>query len=299
MPDIPANQAVYYNSWPPMWVKMSDHHLYVCRHCFDIASNAQRDPSSSFANYYGDSIQVTMGYRWIKSDNTIINKTASDFTMPYVVDGINQAASPKTQDVACIDLKSSLDVPAINLANAQSLTQGTPCYCIDCNGKIIQATFIGLWVIDTAGSTIDPNYGFPMIGSPSSTQGAMWVFVDTQGYKNVWLHDSGDLWFVEISPPSAPEAGDGVLAMLPTHIHTASDYYHEPIVATDVGELSEYLKTITPSQLSDEFVAWEQYWQGRGVTYQFLNAPRGNDALASETVEQQILQVVQQIAGEI
>lgn len=281
---------------------MSDQHLNVCAHCFSVSDFAQRDPSSSFASYYGDSLQVVMGYRWIKSDNTIINKTASDFTQPYALDGEIYPGSPKYQDVACIDLKSSLDVPAVTLANAQSLTQGTRCFCIDCNGKVIDFTFICLWVLDTAGSDIDPNYGFPLTGYPGVTQGAMWLFVDTQGYTNAWLHDSGDLWFVEISPPSSPEAGDGVLAMLPAHLVRADSLFYEPTLGTELlppDGVSSPLQTNTPSQLSDEFIAWEQYWQGRGVTYQFLNAPRGNNALASETVEQQILQIAQQITENI
>lgn len=302
MPDNLENRPVYYNSFPPTWVKMSDQHLRVCAHCFDVAANAQRDPNSSFANYYGDSLQVIMGYRWIKSDNTIINKTASDFTVPYVFDGEIRAGAPKYQDVACIDLKSSLDVPAVTLANAQSLTQGTPIFCIDSNGKVIDSTFICSWVIDTAGSVNDLNYGFPLVGTPPTTQGAMWVFVETQGHRNLWLHDSGDLWFVEISPPSSPEAGDGILAMLPTHLVSPESVFYEPTLGTELlppDGAGSPLQTIVPSQLSAEFIAWQQYWQGRGVTYQFLNAPRGNNALASEVVEQQILQIAQQITENI
>lgn len=304
-PDTPANKACYYNSWPPTWIKASDQHLYICRHCFDVSSSSQRNPSSSFVNYYGDSNHVLIGYRWIKSDNTIISKNPSDFTEPYVLDGDVSAGTPvSTADVACIDLKNSLDVPAINFVNAQTITQGTRGFVIDCNGKIMDFTFITAFVRDTDGVQANANYLFPMVGSPNSGQAFVFMFMETEGNRNIWLHDSGDLWFVEISPPSSLLAGDGVLGMIPGHVVTLANHYNTEVLGSEIAENvfsspnvidGRYMGIICPSNLSVEYQNWAYYWASRGAPYTFLDAPRANQALSSESVEQQILNIVQQL----
>lgn len=304
-PDTPENKPCYYNSWPPTWVKASDQHLYICRHCFDATVFSQRNPSSSFANYYGDSNHVLIGYRWIKSDNTLISKNPSDFTEPYFLDGDFVAGDPCPQgDVACIDLKNSLDVPAINFVNPQTITQGTQGFVIDCNGKIMDFTFITAFVRDTAGVQADENYLFPMVGFANTGQAFAFMFMETEGNQNIWLHDSGDLWFVEISPPSSPLAGDGVLAMIPGHVVRLSNHYNKEVLGNEIADNvftspnvidPRYMATICPSSLSVEYQNWASYWASRGAPYTFLDAPRANQALSSESVEQQILSAVQQL----
>jgi hypothetical protein len=234
-----------------------------------------------------------MGLRWIKSDNQIIEKTASDFTEPYDRENGQYVGAPKFQDSACVDIKTPVDVPSIKLVNPQTMLQGTTGFIIDCNGKIFDVTYVASWVNDTAGTTQSGGqYGFPLVGTQGITQGALWSYVNANGVQNVFLHDSGDLFFIPISAPTSAEAGDGVLAMIHGHLYSTSTVQYQEITADDIGNLMGYLWATTPSSLSQEYEDWKDYWLSRGVTFQFLNAPRNNQAVATETVEQQILSIL-------
>lgn len=291
-PNNEANKAIYYNSFPPTWVKMSDQHMHLCAHCFDV-NLRERNPNSSWASWYGDSLQVAMGLRWIKSDNQIIEKTASDFTEPYDRENGQNVGAPKFQDSACVDIKTPVDVPSIKLVNPQTILQGTTGFIIDCNGKIFDVTYVASWVCDTAGTTQNGgNYGFPLTGRQGTTEGALWSYTNANGVPNEFLHDSGDLLFVPISAPTSAEAGDGVLAMIHGHRFSAADVQYQEISGDDIGNLMPCIRATTPSSLSQEYEDWKDYWLSRGVTFQFLNAPRNNQAVATETVEQQILSIL-------
>lgn len=293
IPNTPQNQPVYYNSWPPTWVKASDQHLWMCSHCFNVDIFFARDPNSSFATFYQDSLQVVMGFRWITSDNQILDFVPSDFSWPYMNDGdfLNPVSLPQGTDTACIDLKTPIAVPAITLVDPRTIIQGAEMFVIDSNLKRVPVTFVAAME-----KTAENQNGVQLLEASPSSNAQHFSCVDANDFEVLWQHDSGDLFFVELQAPTSLAAGDGVLGLIAGHIYTNS-IVKQPIQGDQLVPLQA---TPTCTNVNTAaMTAWNTYWQNRGVSYVWNSYPRGSQPVAQQTTEQQINAVYAQIVSNI
>jgi hypothetical protein len=272
---LPVNKPAYYNSYPPACKIIHPSFGWVCHHAVGAAYNT-RDTTKVFDDLYGIGSSQAAGFshRYLKPDNTIVQLSGTTLGFPYQRDDAYNPnpnfyiSAPGGGDIGVFELPAPFSAEPLQTVDPRTIYPGAKIWCIDGSQKIcdlIEYRQSG-WV-QTA---VNSNAG----------EGKFWVAETTSGLGyNLFMHDSGSTFFVELQPPTSPAAGDGILASLPGTVLTSTN-----LSKNNPGG-SAYTPgcVITPGREQSNRVI--DYWTSRGYPQYpwYVDAPRGNQALATQT----------------
>ena len=212
----PANDPAFKNSWPPSYFMLNRKFMLMCRHCFSLLGSP-RDPSEYlFGNHYlsGGYIEAVFPDQFIDENDNITVLDKSKILRPYASDPSFPDLSlfGNANDVEMSELVDGYEivVQPMVIADPRTMVPGSNAWYIDGSHKIIRGRFKA----SCHGPRLDENFleaTYPD-GSPWDVNG-----LASQQVFAAFLHDSGSYIFVEISPPTSWQAGDGVLGLVPSH----------------------------------------------------------------------------------
>jgi hypothetical protein len=278
-PALAVNKPVFYNSYPQHFVLISDRFMFGCLHCF--GQSGARNPAQFYVGNGGFTAgglndAATM-FRWLDADNNVI-VTRSPST---VLRGFTTDTGYSLQcrsDLALFELSSTVTVPPVTVVDPRNFGKDAKMWLLDSNHKIVRLKQYNSYVaagVDTYSSTAVAPDGSTLPGTPT-----------------VFVQDSGSFCLVEIKPPSDWNLGDGILGVIAAHMDL-HDQFLAPSVPrvgyedlTAVGTLAN--SASVPTHLRD-------YCAARSSPMVALNQSWRQTALASQTVEQQILTLLQGI----
>ena len=282
----PVNKPIWYNSYPPHQKFFSKRHLMWCAHAYGV-NNTDRAMVTGLtaADMYaaGGYLDAMLVLRFLDKNNNAVVVAKNTVEYPYAYDAAAGRTSypnelPVAAPAGIVDIAISLaqtDFPftPLTMTDLGSRDAGV-CHYINAGNMTVQTLYMRS--IRKTAQTLNTNQ-----------TGGNWVY---DGYNDfVFLHDSGSSFCWEVSPPSSPAAGDGVMGVQHGHIRT-------PPVFSDQ---SERWKTFPPpkdaqlvtnpsvSSLGD-WTAVRAYWTARGQPFPSFSlgctTSVGNMASGSSTI---------------
>jgi hypothetical protein len=212
-PADPANKWVYNNTYPMGVYAVSPRFALVCAHCFP--GNPVYNPLNKWSgttfpqNSLNDRL---MSFSWMNEHNVVTDQFPTSQVIASFLSHPGYPSLSIIEDVELCEFPSSLSFEPLQLVNFLNLAPGATIWILDGAMKIIRSKLV------QAGSRLEvsqPPYRrelliLDMAIKPDGTAAPLGV--------KTFLHDSGSVGFVEISPPSGPGAGDGVMGLIPAHV---------------------------------------------------------------------------------
>ena len=277
-PLLDANKPVFYNSYPMQFTVVSEQFMFGCAHCYAVGG--ARNPSLTYVpNVFpadSQSANATM-FRWLDSDNSVMQVIdAEDVLRGYATDPPTNLAC--LSDLALFETKATITAPPVLVADVRTISRTKTLWLLDSNMKIIRLE----QVLSCVQNGRD-RYQFKAVAPDGS---ALPAIVQT------FLHDSGSIVLAEITPPSSSAAGDGVMGIVPAHIFSSDEFVvgtskklgYEDFVAA--GDFANAASTATNVR---------SYIASQGFPMPSLRNARRQDTHALETVDQQILALLESI----
>lgn len=223
-PSNPANDWVYWNTYPMGFVAPTKRYLPTCGHCYNITVGRARNPSLFWsggvfaANSFNDRM---ISFRWMDKDNVITDSfDTTEVLAPYYTNA-NPAFNINGTDAPFSELPSDLSFDPVKVADIRNLSPGSRFWGLDSNMIIssheVQSSKVRLVAGPTIGSVASREDFTSLPLFPDGSKGPSTM--------SFYTHDSGSIAFVEISPPTSAEAGDGVVALLPRHVFSMGTAY--------------------------------------------------------------------------
>ena len=214
----------FWNSYPPAGLIVDPNLSIHCRHCYGV-SNTINYPGtdSSFRGRYatGEYLYSIPLFRFISSAD-VIHEYADIGALWTHIDGVElfgggnysdsefsiyrrgvlTTITREKSDIAFSVLPTTFPFTPVKMADPRQIyTTALPkLWCVDNNGKICDG--YKLW-LQAPGSLPAVSESTSLVTNGQYSQ-----------RENVWLHDSGNRWFIELQPPTSVAAGDGVLGWL-------------------------------------------------------------------------------------
>jgi len=271
----PANRAMWWNSFPPTSRMISKKHLHMCGHCFGLqTSDRQAHLGQTLENLYGPGsyLDSVLRLRFIDGDNNILDIPKSRFEYPYINDSAASfTPAPNVSNIASIRTVScplqsdtgitvySEEFPFNPITIAMGAVRESPCFYLNAGNMTIQRA-----VIRMHGGLVNRNKAGYFIAERGLQLGV-------EGYNDVpFVHDSGSLFCISVSPPTSPEAGDGVMWFSPGHLNyapllkTTQDLINIDVPPPHPFQTHEGSYCTRAGILDDEF---RQYWASRGAPF--------------------------------
>lgn len=278
-PNDPANKPAFFNSYPPHVRVASPLFIFACRHCG--GSTVNRDPLNRVVGNGGYAVgsmfEAVYQYRWLNSDNQeIVNIPPTEIMLGYSFDPPTNFAG--RGDLGLTEFLTPQLVPPVQFVDPRSVQHGATAWLLDGSQKIVRLKFTRSYV--THGTQ---SYAFEAVSPDGSTPP-----IPVQTY----MHDSGSIALIEISPPSSPSAGDGIMGIIPAHIVYAGELVN-PAVSSATGYFDVQADGYIANPPLEQHVA--SYCADRGYPVMpVLPALRGG-ALALQSVEEEILALLEGI----
>lgn len=276
-PALEANKPVYYNSYPMQFLVMSEKFMWACGHCFNMLG--ARNPNYRFVGTGGYTpgtfFESSMQFRWFDHDNSVIASVSpTNVMLGYSSDPPTNLDCNLSQcDLAILEFIGTVSVPPMQAVDARNMGVGQTLWILDSNHKIGR-----LRMVSAAVKSGRDQYRSQLL-KPDGTE------VPKNG--QLFLHDSGSLLLAEISPPSSPEAGDGVLGVVPVHAYFATNFVDSWYGSQRVG----YGDFQAPGNIAGTLLPTNvfSYCAGRGSPLLPMRSARRTTALALQSVDAQIL----------
>lgn len=296
---LDVNKPARCNSWPPTLVVVHPKIAWACYHTFGFSGSQgfTRDTNLPFHSMSSiDSyVNKAHSFRWITGNNTIVDLTSSDLYHPYTHDTAeardeqNAISFPLISDATIVEAAAVYPINPVAIVDPSSIPIGADIWCLDGSMKIIALKKV-ISGIHNFGFDVSSEYITTFQYVPTYAQYRVFVSMDCPD-GSAYMHDSGSTFYHEISPPSSPAAGDGIMGIIPGVLT-----YQKQVMTNDMGDSAyEYilnggtpLCSISPRGQSSPFTTWQNYWQGRSINLTLHAAQRAGGNLASETVAQQI-----------
>lgn len=218
-PDDPANFWAFHNCFPMSFFAVSKKFLFTCAHCYSVTAGTLRNPDLKWAGgvyAVGSYLDATLAFQWMDKDNVVTDS----FPTSQVIKAFNQDGSTLItkhadmwSDVAITELDGVLSFEPLQVVDYLSLKPGSTLWLLDSASKIIR---LKLTLASMNRFVIYPN---------TSREELLTETTDPAGNPALtyfYLHDSGSVAFVEIEPPSSPEAGDGIMGLVANHVVTGA-----------------------------------------------------------------------------
>ena len=265
----PINRPVFWNSYCPWKAYFVSPTLGLQSEHWQ-ATNTYRDVSDTFGNQYlpnGAFVAQTL-VRYITHDNQIFDLSPSDMVWPYkftspAFGSVPVFGSAEINDCAAVECPIGIPVPPLKMVDARTALPNANTFYVDSNFKIVRVQFNQC------------NYFtfYPIL------QYRIKSFA-YQPPVQPFLHDSGSVIFIEISPPTSPEAGDGVLGLVTKPVIGADDF---------VSTSSTNIALIPPETHNSNPAVLYQQSIGNQFPPAIAVSRPNTQAIASQTVELQIL----------
>jgi hypothetical protein len=236
-PSDPANIWAYNNCYPMALYAVSKRLLFTCQHCFP-SSEGFRNPAEKWSGTVfpvGSLNDKISGFEWMDKDNNITDSfSTADVLAPY-----DSNASPVLtdtgRDLSLTELPSDLSFEPLKIVNYLNLAPDATVWILDSAMKIVRSKIVNLGV--KLQGYIGPSRDDMLLQTVNPAGSAN---VDVYTY----LHDSGSVCLVEISPPTSAAAGDGVLGLVAAHLHFGGsafipEFYGGFEVPGDIGAQAE------------------------------------------------------------
>jgi hypothetical protein len=269
----PVNKPVFYNSYCPWKAFFFSPTLAVQSEHWQMSSQ-YRDLSKNFGNQYanGSVFEANTLIRHISHDNVVFDYDMNDMIWPYrrtsPAFGSKFAfGSPNEADIAIVEYPAGISVPALKLADTRTVPYGTKGWMVDSNFKVVELFYKSCYVPPTASP-----------GSYETNSSAI-------GQVQLFSHDSGSMGFVEISPPTSAEAGDGVLGLIGVSVESAAN----------LVERKTQIALIPPENHAVEPAVLYQQSLGNVFPAAIPFSRQTSQPLANETVALQISNLLTQI----
>lgn len=250
-PDTVENRPAYRNSYPPSSTLISSRLVRLCSHCY--GGQRTRDVSVDFTTYRGGDTYLNAAdpHRWIRHDDTIVELPNDDVSRPYHWDtSFSPEADPLLGfDNMIVETDYPVDVTPVRVTYGVHARMNQKAWMIDGSMKIIPCR---TGISGVLNGVYMQNHGRYEINGL---------------FPNAYTHDSGSTFWVEVSPPTSREAGDGVLAVLPYHLVSGSDFLWRGIWDFTFEGFLQYTKISLPRA---DFHDWLAYVGLPPV--EFLNA---------------------------
>jgi hypothetical protein len=209
-PNDPANFWAYYNCYPMALYAVSKRLLFTCQHCYPSASGL-RNPAEKWSGTVfpvGSLNDKISAFEWMDKDNNITDSfSTADVLAPY--DSNTSPALPTiNRDLSLTELPSDLSFEPLKIVNYLNLAPDATVWILDSAMKIVRSKIIKLGVAPITPTMARDNMFLQTVNPAGSAN------VNVFSY----LHDSGSVCLVEVSPPTSAAAGDGVLGLVAAHL---------------------------------------------------------------------------------
>lgn len=274
----PVNDPVFKNTYVIVKAYFFTQRLAMqCRHWQQ--SLVYRNPNYSFADNYltGGKFLAEGLVRFIDHDDVITDWTANDllflyqqvapaFGNAFAVSGTNTNA-----DLAMIEAKQDIPVAPMIIADSRTVPVDAPAYVIDSNQKIIACSAL---------TTYGTQQNLVVVSKA----------VANAPFVTAFLHDSGSVLLMELRPPTSAAAGDGIMGLIPKSLEGASDLIGTAAVYGSTG-----IGLIFPENHAN--AAQVLYQQSLGFSWPPASGyeRQTNEAIATESTQQQIISAINQI----
>jgi len=290
-PTMLVNKPAFYNSFPPRFVTISRRFTLNCVHCFN-AGNTNRDESKRWIGSGGftddTELSESLAFRWINHDNTVLQEIDGTqvilgFKQDPAFPSLNtiKDSAVANSDVELSETLVDMIAPPVVMADARSAGFNATAWMLDGSDKIIRCRLKKSLVISgheqyaLAGCRPDgTELSSPLIGQ--------------------FLHDSGSVILIEVSPPTSAEAGDGVMGVIPSHVLFTGDFTLSTQLRSGYGQLTA--QGSIAFSASDTNLSIREYVSFRGSPMPDMRMARIQDEAATEIVEQQIFDRVEDVS---
>lgn len=287
-----ANKPAFFNSFPPRFITIGRLFMLNCLHCF-TTGNVNRDTSKRWEGPGGFAVDselaASMAFRWIDHDDTVLQEISpEDVILSFKQDPsfaalntIKDSANGNSDVEICETLTDML-APPIVLADIRTAGLNATAWMLDGSDKIIRCGVTKAFVDsghDQYALQAQTPAGVAITSFPTVTQ---------------FLHDSGSLVLVEISPPTSVAAGDGVMGLMPAHVFSVGDFTTGTQTRTGFGQLSA-LGSFAASAV-DSNLSIREYCAFRGSAMPSMRMARVTDSIATEVKELEILDKAESVS---
>lgn len=280
-PILEVNKPVYYNSFPMQFTVMSPLFMWGCLHCFNMSG--ARNPNFRLVGPGGYSpnslFDATLNLTWLDHDNSVIQTVSpQNVIRGYSTDPPTNLNC--TGDLSMFEFLSPVSVPPMQVVDCRTAGHAQDLWVLDSNHKIIRVKMESASVQNGRDF-----YSFQAVKPDGSV-------IPTSVYEvYAFLHDSGSIALAEISPPTSPAAGDGVLGLVPAHVFSLGnlvmdEWGYKRIGYGDFDADGDYAGTPVPTNIFS-------YCASRGSPLLPVRNARRTTALASQSVDNQILAMME------